>query len=142
MRKIVLIVSLTVSVGLSSNAHAEGWHICNHTPEELNVAIAYKDTQEQWISKGWHNLRACGGCTMVMDENRTEYTNVYYHAQNTSGVERIGGPTRFCVSSGVFTYRQLPNCTSKAGFHLTVIENAGKYTTNIRGSVDGRTCID
>lgn len=142
MRKIALILSLAASVGLSATAHAAGWHICNHTPEKLNVAIAYKDTQEQWISKGWHSLGSCGGCAMVMDERRTEYANVYYHAQDPSGAERIGGQTRFCVSPGVFTYRQTRNCASKAGFHLTVIENEGKHTTHIRGSAGGRTCID
>src|SRR5689334_6730586 len=133
MRKMVHVLSLAASVALSANAQADGWHICNHTPEELNVAIAYKDTQEQWISKGWHKLGSCGGCAMVMDERRTEYTNVYYHAQNSSGDQRIGGQTRFCVSPGVFTYRQTANCPSKAGFHLTVIENEGKFTTRIRG---------
>ena len=54
-----------------------------------------KDTQEQWISKGWHSLGSCGGCAMVMDERRTEYTNVYYHAQDPSGAERIGGQLGF-----------------------------------------------
>jgi uncharacterized membrane protein len=141
MRSLLFILSLSVSVGLCAKAQAEGWHICNHTPEELNVAIAYATPQEQWVSKGWHALGACGGCAFVMDSSRTEHSNVFYRAQNTAGAERISGPDRFCVSPGAFEYQRTPNCQS-AGFRLQVINSDGKFTTNINGSVNGRHCID
>jgi len=85
-------LSVAASIGLCANAHAKGWHICNHTPEELDVAIAYKDKQEQWISKGWHKLHVCGGCAFVMDLSRTEYVDVYYHARNSAGQDRSATP--------------------------------------------------
>ena len=60
-------ICLVASLVLPAAARAEGWHICNHTPEGLNVAIAYKDTQDQWISKGWHSLNSCGGFLAKVD---------------------------------------------------------------------------
>ena len=142
MRKILLVLFLMASVGLSANAHAKGWNICNRTPEELNVAIAYKGTSDQWISKGWHNLRACGGCALVMNHSRTEYVGVYYHAENTAGAERIGGTGKFCVSSGAaFTYRNSGRCKT-ASFRQVNIDVAGDFKTNIVGRVNGRGCID
>jgi uncharacterized membrane protein len=141
MPRMVLVLSLAASVGLSANAHAEGWHICNHTPEELNVAIAFATPQEQWVSQGWHTLGACGGCAFVMDHTRTEHKNVFYRAENSNGVERIGGRDRFCVSPQKFNFLRTPNCNS-AGFRLQIIDTEGKFTTNIQGGVGGKTCID
>jgi uncharacterized membrane protein len=141
MRK-MLFLSLLVTVGLSAQAHAKGWNICNKTPEQLTVAIAYKGGGDQWISKGWHVLRSCGGCALVMNHSRTEYVDVYYHAHNGSGEQRIGGTGKFCVSNGeAFTYSNTGRCKT-ASFRKVQIDTPGDFTTSIVGKANGRVCID
>ena len=131
---------------LQSDANAKGWRICNRTAEDLDVAIAYKDRQDQWISKGWHGLRSCGGCAMVMDHGRTEYTDVFLHAKNGAGVVRFGGGARFCVTSSAFTVRNGPRCGggyTAASFSKQVIASGDRdFVTNLTGRASGRVCID
>jgi uncharacterized membrane protein len=146
MLRVLAVPLVAATLGMIADAHAKGWRICNGTPEELNVAIAYKDDQDQWITKGWHNLQACGGCALVMNHSRTEYTDVFFHARNRNGVERFGGPGRFCVMSQSFTIRNGARCVGNsriASFRKQVITNENRdFTTNLTGGANGRHCID
>jgi uncharacterized membrane protein len=148
MRKTVLLLSVAALLGISADAHAKGWRVCNRTAEDLYVAIAYKDAQDQWISKGWHDLRACGGCALVMNHSRTEYTGVYVHAKNHRGDAKFGNDARFCVTSGAFTVRNLARRPCGSGFTVArfskqvIADEDRDFVTHLRGSAGGRTCID
>jgi len=147
MRGLSLVLALATSVGLSAHAHAKGWQVCNRTPEHLTVAIAYKDGSDQWISRGWHSLRRCGGCAWVMDHARTEYSDVYLHAETANGVERFGGDARFYVTSTAFEIRNPHHSKCGGGarvasFAKQVIRSDERnFTTNLNPG-NGPVCID
>jgi len=134
-----------------AQAHAAQWIICNRTAEDLDVAIAYLHTSNQWLSEGWWTVRACGGCAKVMDLSKSDRVNHFLHATTRSGEERVGGNDRFCVSSHAkgappWTGRSGRTCGGDfelAGFALHVVDSEDKdFTTTLRGQVAGRTCTD
>ena len=151
MRRMMLALSLaalaTTSVGLSANAHAKAWTICNQTPEDLWVAVAWRDRQNRTVSNGWWQISSCSGCTVVMDHTaNTEYQNVWVHAKNRDGIERFGGDTKLCVRSGAFKIQNPVNApcggdAKIAHFGTQRIEWADRdFRTRLTGSVNGRRC--
>jgi len=128
-------------------AEAEDWHICNRTPEALNVAIGYLDRSDRWTSEGWWTLNACGGCKMVMERSKTNNRTVYFRAETMNGVQRNFGPTMFCTSNRAYTIRDTRDCErrgySRAGFMEANMKGGGKYTTDILPPPGpGPRCID
>ncbi|MGE0715963.1 MAG: DUF1036 domain-containing protein [Alphaproteobacteria bacterium] len=147
-----LLLLFLVVMMVPLRAAAEGWTICNRTPEELKVAVAYFDEANKWMSEGWWALGPCGGCKFVLNANKTERTNVFFRAVTRDGSERIGGDQRFCVStraagSPPFTVRSNANCGrangyALEGFRVVTIDSDRNHTTNITGAVGNRRCID
>lgn len=139
-----MLAALGLTLPVSANAAM--WTICNKTPEDLSVAIAYQDHDNQWVSRGWWSVRACGGCAKVLNLSKTETVDQFYRAVSPSGAERITGRNRFCVGSSSFTARNGGRCPSghtAAGFKRIEVEYSDRnHTSNIVGSVGGRTCID
>jgi hypothetical protein len=152
MSKLVTIaVLLSTTLGMPMQANAAWWTICNQTAEEMQVAIAYLHTSNQWLSEGWWTVHACGGCARVMDLSKTDRVNQFFRAVTPNGSERVGGSSRFCVSSHAkgappWTGRSGPRCGGdyiSAGFKLQAIEYSDRdFKTNITGAVAGRRCID
>ena len=149
-RVAVFSVLLSTMFGIAQ-ARAADWIICNGTAEDLDVAIAYFHTSNQWLSEGWWTVHACGGCARVMDLSKTDRVNQFFRAVTPNGSERVGGSSRFCVSSHAkgappWTGRSGPRCGGdyiSAGFKLQAIEYSDRdFKTNITGAVAGRRCID
>ena len=136
---------------VAAPASAASWTICNKSPEELQVAIAYLHTSNQWLSEGWWTVRSCGGCVQVMNLSKTDRVNQFFRAVTPSGEERVGGSHRFCVSSHAkgappWTGRSGPRCGGdyvSAGFALQAIESQDRnFTTNINAAPGGgRRCF-
>lgn len=144
------VATLALVLNVAAQASANGWIICNRTPEKLDVAIAYHDGPNGWLTEGWWQLNACGGCKTVMEHSKTDGTNVFLHATTTKGVPRIVGEGRFCVSdhakgAPAWTGRSGKKCGPgyvSASFQKHVVDTDKNFTTNIRGKVGGRTCVD
>jgi uncharacterized membrane protein len=147
---LAVVALLSGIVGLSTQASAAGWLICNRTPEELQVAIAYHDGANGWLTEGWWSLKACGGCTRVMDQSKTDGANVFYRAVTPRGDERIGGKTHFCVSSHAngappWTGRSPKVCGKgyvSGGFSQHTVDTEKDFRSNITGKVAGKVCLD
>ena len=130
---------------------AASWTICNKTAEDLQVAIAYLHTSDQWLSEGWWTVKACGGCAQVMNLSKTDRVNQFFRAVTPVGEERVGGSHRFCVSSHAkgappWTGRSGPRCGGdyvSAGFALQAVESQDRnFTTNINPAPGaGRRCF-
>jgi uncharacterized membrane protein len=134
-----------------SNAADTYWRICNKTPEELQVAVAFNPGNGQHVSKGYYNLKACGGCANI---GSFGVKGVWYRATSLDGTARVEGNDLFCVhltsrfqlgspnDQGKCSVSTSPNSQLVArGFHLVRI-SGGRHTTNIVGGASGRTCID
>ena len=149
-RLIAFMVLLSTVFGLSLQASAEGWRICNRTAEQLHVAIAYHDGANGWLTEGWWELRACGGCASVMDHSKTDGTNVFLRAVTPKGSARVEGSARFCVSDHAkgappWTGRSGKVCGKgyvSGGFSKHVVDTDKTFTTSITGKVAGKVCID
>src|SRR5262249_1467464 len=127
-----LATTVAASIALTGNANAKAWSVCNRTTEELEVAIAYREGPNQFISKGWHILGACSSCVVVMNYDRTEYDTVYVYAKNRAGEAKFtssgASSPRFCIQSGAFTIRNETNSrcssgTTAVGFQRAKIPN-------------------
>lgn len=150
LKGFVALAAILAVSGSSVPAHAAGWLICNRTAEPLQVAIAYHDGANGWLTEGWWSLNACGGCTRVMKHSQTDGTNVFFRAVTPKGDERVGGSTRFCVSSHAsgappWTGRSGKTCGKgyvSGGFSKHVVDTEKDFTSKITGKVAGKTCID
>ena len=149
-RLVASTVVLSSVFGLAFQASAAGWIICNRTAEKLQVAIAYHDGANGWMTEGWWELGSCGGCASVMDHSKTDGTNVFLRAVTPTGLGRLEGAARFCVSDHAkgappWTGRSGKSCGKgyvSAGFSKHVVDTDKNFTTNIRGKVAGKVCID
>lgn len=152
-RLIKLSVVASVALAAPLYAHAASWTICNNTAEDLNVAIGYFHTSGQWLSEGWWTVRSCGGCAQVMNLAKTDRVRQFVRAETTSGLERVGGNTRFCVSDRAsgqppFTVRNSSRCRGNyvsVGFAPEDVEWADRnFKTNINPppNAGGTRCID
>jgi uncharacterized membrane protein len=132
-------VAVITLLGCLTQAQA-AWEICNKTPDEMSVAIAYVNPGGGFISEGWWNLRACGGCKKVLVPSDTsDHKNVFYRAEGGGTIE---GDSQFCVSNSSFKMNGKGNCPVKKGFRHKEI-NLADWRTNITGqSPSGRVCID
>src|SRR5262249_10405192 len=138
-------------LGQQACAEDTHWHICNETPEKLDVAVAFDPGNGQLVSKGYWNLKGCGGCANI---GKFAVKGVWYRASTPEGVVRIEGNDRFCVhvtsrfqlgqpdTQGKCSVSASPNSKLVArGFRAVRLETA-KFTTHIVGEVNGRKCID
>ena len=119
------------------------WQICNKTPSDAYVAIAYVNPQDVgFISKGWWKVRACGGCSTVLSMGTTsDPRNVFYRAEFDDG-SVIEGDSMFCASESEFRKRSTARCSDRRAFLHKEI-NLENWTTNLVGrSASGRQCID
>lgn len=141
---VTVLVALMAAVPLQ--AGAASWTICNKAPENLLVAIAYLDKQNRWVSEGWWNLQRCGGCARVMDLSQTDAADQFYRAISSSGLERVSGGDRFCVSPQRFTVPNRGQCPagfSAAGFRRVKVEYSDRnHTSNINPAPGGPVCMD
>jgi uncharacterized membrane protein len=150
MSRIVLVLSLAASVGLCGNAHAKHWTVCNHTSEDLNVAIAYHDTQNQTVTEGWHPLGKCSGCVVVLDYDRTDNDAVYLFAENGAHAARFQAEhPRLCIAQQAFRIRNAPNSVNcpgvggkVVGFQKVTLPDWNKNLTTTLGSGSGSSCVD
>jgi len=136
-----------LAAAASSQALA-GWSICNRTPDEMYVAIAYDKGDGVKISQGWWKLRGCGGCKSFGD---FKIKGVWYRAENRSGGRLIEGNDLFCVhESNAFKLDTGHSCglggksksLSRKGFRFVTL-SAKNFTSNIEGKSDsGKVCID
>src|SRR5215468_10982842 len=82
-------LTLVLSFGLTAEAWAQSWKVCNRTADNMTVAIAYSNSFGQIITEGWWTIRACGGCATVvgaekaraLPDKRNAY--LYAHVGNT-----------------------------------------------------------
>ena len=148
-RMVLIAISLSATLGLSANAHATHWTVCNRTAEDLNVAIGFIDNESHTATEGWHAVNKCGGCAVVLNFDRTQKANVWLFAKNHSGVGRFESQhPRMCVFDQAFRHRQVggvpcPAGGTLAGFDLQSIpDQSVNHTTNLTGNASGSVCID
>lgn len=139
--------ALALAAAAPLQASAYVWTICNKSPENLRIAIAYRDLDNRWISRGWWSVRACGGCANVLNLAKTDTVDQFYRAVSDDGRERLAGDTRFCVApSGGFQLANGGRCPggyTAAGFRRVPVEYSNRdFTSNINAAPGGRVCID
>jgi uncharacterized membrane protein len=149
MPRMMVVLSLAASVGLCGNALANQWSVCNRTPEDVNVAIAYHNAQTQTTVEGWRRLAACGGCAVMLNYDQIDNDTVYLFGENNAQIARFSAEhPQFCVVQQSFRNRHLPgvNCPGGAkvvGFQKVTIPDLNKtHKTDLTGSVGGKNCID
>lgn len=147
LHRAFLAASIAAAAAAPLPAHAYMWKICNKTPEHLRVAIAYQDRDNQWISRGWWEVRACGGCANVLDLAKTDTEAQFYRATALDGSERLSGGGRFCVNpSGSFHLANRGRCPggyTAPGFQRVNVEYSDRnFTSNILPARNGPVCID
>jgi uncharacterized membrane protein len=138
MPRMVLLLSLAASVGLCTNAHADHWTVCNHTPEDLFVAIGYQDTENHSISRGWGTVAKCG-CVRVLDYNKTKNPTVYLYTENQAKIAKFSAEhPQLCISNpGPFVYRNGPGESCPSGGRVVGFQKVtmrtwpNHYTTNL-----------
>ena len=150
MARVIALACLLTAFGLPLEAHAAGWLVCNRTSEPLQVAIAYHDGPNGWLTEGWWGLNPCGGCARVMNHSQTDGTNVFLSAVTRDGSARVDGEARFCVSDHAkgappWTGRSGKTCGPgyvSRGFAKQVIDTEKDFTTNVRGNTSSARCVD
>src|SRR5262252_7513514 len=103
-RMVLFVLSLAASVGVCANAYAAHWSVCNRTHEDLDVAIAFMDNQDTFMSEGWHPLNSCGPCVVVLNFDRTSHENVWMFAKNGNVPRFSSAHNHFCVFDGAFRH--------------------------------------
>jgi uncharacterized membrane protein len=139
-------LGVVVALGISHQALA-GWEICNKTPDEMWVAIAYDRGDGVYYSEGWWKLAGCGGCKGM---GNYALKQVWYRAESRGGSRVVEGDTLFCVhDTNSFKIDSHRTCgigkrsqMVKRGFTAVTL-TARNFTSNITGrSASGRVCID
>jgi uncharacterized membrane protein len=152
MPRMVLIaaISLAASLGLSANAHATHWTVCNKTPEDLNVAIAFIDNENHTAVEGWHGLHKCGGCAVVLNFDDTQKENVWLFAKNNNDIPRFqSAHPRLCVfDHQAFRHRIVggvacPAGSRTVGFNqVTLFDQNVNRTTNLTPASGAPVCFN
>ena len=139
----VTLAAACLLVGFMSGVQAD-WTICNKTPQDLLIAVAYVDPRGGFISEGWYRVRGCGGCLakVVSSGSTSDPHHVFYYAESLDGGEVITGESPMCVSADRFTMDGKGRCQRRANFRLENIDISKNWTTTITGGVPGRSCID
>src|SRR5262245_7457781 len=95
-------ISLSAALILLSLPANADFTVCNHSTENVSVAIAYVSPHGGFTSEGWWSLRACGECKKVMNRNQTtDPHNVFFHAHGGGLVWE--GRDHFCTRGDAFT---------------------------------------
>ena len=130
-----------------SGAHAAKWTVCNRSPNNVDVAIAWQ-TSNGFISRGWWNIRACGGCAVVFNRP-LEASIVFLRGEAAGGIE-YSGNSLLCIRRTAFempranTSRQA--CLRRGGQFASFGQHnirTQNHTTNLqRPAGPGPVCID
>jgi len=143
-------ITFVLLSGFVDQAAAGHWRVCNKTPDRLNFAIAYSNSFGQIVTEGWWEVRACGGCAIVIGRNLAgrlpDKSNAYLHAEIAgTDITVIRGTENFCVSKKEFTINSSasPGCPNRQSFRSESINLNRDWTTNITGrGQSGNVCID
>ena len=143
---IVSLTTLSLAAGITGPASAKTWKVCNHTPHDVRVAVAYHKG-DVITSKGWYRIRACGDCKTLVNEP-LEYSLAWLRGVSDN-VRIFEGETLLCIKSAPFEMAR----ANRSGLFCS--RNGGKmeafqqvnltsniHTTNLNGQSSGRTCLD
>lgn len=138
MPRTLLLFLSVASAGLCTHAEAAHWSVCNHTPESLNVAIAYHN-QNQTITEGWRVIGPCGPCVVMLNYDSTDNDTVYLFAKNDHNVPRFAAEhPRLCVANQAFRLQNGPggHCSIPAvGFQKVTIRDWDRnHVTTLEGA--------
>ena len=96
--------------GLTSGlAHAD-LKLCNKTPNNVGVALGYKDRQG-WASEGWWNIGPNACETLLRGELIARYYYIYAVDYKESG--SWGGKAILCTRDKLFTIRGIKKCIER-----------------------------
>jgi uncharacterized membrane protein len=136
-------ISLLFLISISHPAQAE-WTVCNKTPDNVWVAIAFDQGGGQFVSQGWWQVRGCGGC-QVVHSGSFQLSGVWLRGQSDDG--RVWeGNDLFCTKTNAFRVVGANNCNGRGlerkAFQLIKV-NPQHQTTNLTGSSNsGKRCFD
>ncbi len=139
---------LTAGLLSVSPAWATVWKVCNSSPEDIEIAIAYNlNDARQYIAKGWWKVRACGGCQVVYNGN-LPIKGAFLRGEGAQG-SVWEGDNLFCTSQARF---EIPHANVDArtcrargqdmkAFQLHTI-TSDNFTTTLRNTQSRSHCID
>jgi uncharacterized membrane protein len=132
--------ALAFLFGTAAEVQAQGWTVCNRTPNPLRVGIGYAGPNGGIVTEGWWSIGSCGGCEFVLNADETaDRGTVYLHAHTRDGSNVISGDEEFCVGRSPFTRHDAQrSCSQTRSFHTQNVNLNKDWTTNINGS----GCID
>ena len=132
--------ALAILSGTAADAQAQGWTVCNRTPNPLRVGIGYAGPSGGIVTEGWWTVGSCGGCEFVLNADETaDRGTVYLHAHTRDGSDVIAGSEDFCVGRSPFTIHGAQGgCGRTESFRAQNVNLNKDWTTNINGS----GCID
>jgi uncharacterized membrane protein len=141
MKRIVVTVSVVfgVATGLSSEAFAQSWRVCNKTADPVRVAVGYAVPGGLLKSEGWFNLGSCSGCaTVVVPSDTVDLSTGYLYAEKSrDGTAIVTGDQNLCVTRQAFKIRRSGNCEGRnfqtRQFRQMSINLNKNFTTNING---------
>ena len=144
------LAALGLGLGQAKNAAAQNSvNICNHTPDDIWVAVSYNENKgvwctDNWWTEGWWQLRACGGCaTVYSGEAASSY--FYYHAYSSTSV--WDGEFSAYVSDDIFETCEaqgsgLPGARP-VGFREFNVGDSPRHTITLTTDVDSDgICFD
>jgi uncharacterized membrane protein len=131
---------LVILSGTAGDAQAQGWTVCNRTPNPLRVGIGYAGPNGGIVTEGWWSIGSCGGCEFVLNADETaDRGTVYLHAHTRDGSDVVSGSEDFCVGRSPFTIHGAQrSCGRTESFQARTVNLNKDWTTNINGS----GCID
>lgn len=94
-----------VALASPSSAHAD-FSVCNDTSTKVDVAYAYIDKVDGFVSRGWRTLNPGGDCDMMVSTSQTSDPTGYFYyaeAEDGSGVwEDMSRQELFCTVDSAF----------------------------------------
>lgn len=138
---------LAATSGLTNQALAQSWQICNKTSNSVQVAVGYAVSGGHLQSEGWWTLAPHNGCQKVLSRSETvDFTTGYLYAKTSNGGSPVvNGDQSLCVQSRPFTIRRHQNCEGRnfrtvQARQLSINLNKN-FTTNITGAAKPGTVI-
>ena len=132
--------ALAILSGTAADAQAQGWTVCNRTPNPLRVGIGYAGPSGGIVTEGWWTVGSCGGCEFVLNADETAD-----RAPCTCTRTPATGPTsspeaRTSASAAARSPFKAPRAAAagRETFRAQNVNLNKDWTTNINGS----GCID
>jgi uncharacterized membrane protein len=111
---VVFVGLLAATSGLTNQAIAQSWQICNKTSNSVDVTVGYAVSGGHLQSEGWWTLAPRGGCARVLSRSQTvDYTSGYLYAERKGGNRVVTGDQSLCVQNKPFTIRRHQNCEGR-----------------------------